>query len=66
MALVASSQSDGGRRDTTGVQGEFAVTNWVSDLGLVCTTDDAALGNVLGTLIKVLIEKGIIAGTVNS
>lgn len=66
MALVATSASDGGRRDTQGQNAEFAVTNWVSDVGLVCTTDDAALGNVLGTLIKVLIEKGVISGTVNS
>lgn len=66
MALVATSQSDGGIRDTQGQNAEFAVTNWVSDVALVCTTDDAALGNVLGTLIKVLIEKGILSGTVNS
>jgi len=42
----------------------FAVTNWVEDVALVCTTDDAALGNVLGTLIKQLIDKGILVGSV--
>lgn len=62
MALISSS---GGQRDNAATE-EFAVTNWVSDVGLVCTTDDAALGNVLGTLIKVLIENGVIKGSVNS
>ena len=42
----------------------FAVTNWVEDVALVCTTDDAALGNVLGTLIAELINLGILKGDV--
>lgn len=42
----------------------FNVTNWAEDYSLVCGTDDAALGNVLGTLIKVLVQRGLIPGTV--
>ena len=44
----------------------FTVTNWADDRVLVCTTDDAALGNVLGTLIKQLMDKGILTGSVAS
>lgn len=44
--------------------GEWAVTDWTEDLVLDCNTDNASLGNCLGTLIKQLIEAGIIKGSV--
>jgi hypothetical protein len=62
--IVSTNISSGFRPGAS--QSSFAVTNWVEDLALVCTTDDAALGNVLGTLIKTLIENGIINGSVDS
>ncbi len=55
-------------RDTSGEHGEFAVTNHVNDLALDCNGEAGALGvaDVLGTLIKILIEKGVISGTVTA
>ena len=54
-------------RDINGELGEFAVTNWVSDLALDCNgNSDLATADVLGTLIKILIEKGVISGTVSA
>lgn len=55
-----------GRRDLTNQDVSFVVTDWTQDLTLDCNTDDADLGDVLGTLIKVLIEKGIVNGTVTA
>jgi len=55
------------QRDTGGEHGEFVVTNWTSALSLDCNT--VTLGEVadtLGTLIKVLTEQGVIAGTVSA
>lgn len=52
-----------GEKDDLGAKELFTVTNWTEDLVLVCGTDDAALGNVLGTLIKTLQQKGILKGT---
>lgn len=47
------------------VEAVFAVTDHTEDLALDCDTDNAeAIADVLGTLIRVLIEKGIIQGTV--
>lgn len=63
MALVASS---GGWRDK-GSSSEFAVTSYTEDLSLASNEATAAnIAAVLGTLIKVLIENGVINGTVNS
>lgn len=43
----------------------FTVTNWTGDYALDCNTDaDAAIADTLGTLINVLIEAGVITGTV--
>ena len=61
-AVVATS---GGQRDAI-ADGEFVVTDWTSDLTLDCDSDDADLGDLVGTLIKQLIEKGIIKGSVTS
>lgn len=63
MALLSSS---GGQRDK-GCSSEFAVTSYTEDLTLA--SNEATAGNiaaVLGTLIKCLIENGVINGTVNS
>lgn len=63
MALVASS---GGKRDK-GSTSEFAITSYTEDLSLASNEAGAAnVAAVLGTLIKVLIENGVINGTVNS
>ena len=49
----------------TAATGTFAITAWTSDVALNCDTGAVAETNdVLGTLIKLLIEKGIITGTV--
>ncbi len=53
-----------GTRDTPDAVGAWAVTDWTEDLTLDCNTDDADLGDVVGTLIKQLIQKGILKGTV--
>ena len=43
----------------------FTVTNWDEDLALDCSGDaDNAIADTLGTLIKNLIDQGIIKGTV--
>ena len=55
-----------GRKDGNMAEQEFVVTDWSQDLTLDCNTDDADLGDVLGTLIKVLIDKGIIRGSVTT
>jgi len=45
----------------------FTVTNWTEDLALDCDADaDAAIADTLGTLIKHLIETGVINGTVSA
>lgn len=53
---------DGDRDDLD--TGAWTVTDWTEDLTLDCNTDDADLGDVLGTLIKQLIQKGILKGSV--
>jgi hypothetical protein len=60
----------GGVRDTLGqdtsgtITTHFAVTNLTPDLALNCdSTSDAELADVLGTVIRELIAKGILQGT---
>jgi hypothetical protein len=54
----------GGIRDTINTS-QFAVTNITQDYALDCNAnDDLATADVLGTLIRELIRKGIINGTV--
>ena len=54
----------GGVRDYVSTS-QFAVTNIVEDYALDCNAnDDLATADVLGTLIRELIRKGIINGTV--
>ena len=65
MVVLATGTRD--KRDNRGSQGAFTVINWVEDLDFDCNT--ATLGvtsDTLGTLIKLLIEQGIINGTVAS
>lgn len=65
MASVTA--SSGGRKhlDANAI-GAWAVTDHTEDLVLDCNTDDADLGDNLGTLIKQLIQLGIIKGTITS
>ena len=56
--------SGGVQRDSPQATGVWAVTDWTDDHALDCNTDDADLGDVLGTLIKELIDKGILKGSV--
>ena len=53
------------QRDIQDIQNQFAVTNWTNDVTLNCDQNsDLATADVLGTLIKQLIEQGVITGTV--
>lgn len=56
----------GGKRDTISTS-QFAVTNIAEDYALDCNGEAGALGvaDVLGTLIRELIRKGIINGTIS-
>ena len=54
----------GGKRDTIRTS-QFAVTNITEDYSLDCNSGaDLSTADVLGTLIRELIRKGIINGTV--
>jgi len=54
-----------GTRDIVGTA--FTVTDMTADTSLDCDTDtDNAIADVLGTLIRELIAKGIIAGTITT
>ena len=53
------------RLDSTTVTTKFAVTNITEDYALNCNeNDDLLTADVLGTLMRELIRKGIIDGTV--
>ena len=56
---------EGGKRDNVNTS-QFAVTNITQDFALNCNEEAGALlvADVLGTLIRELIRKGIINGTV--
>lgn len=65
MVVLATGVRD--LRDNRDAQGAFTVINWVEDLDFDCNT--ATLGvtsDTLGTLIKILIERGVLSGTVAS
>lgn len=54
----------GGKRDTISTS-QFAVTNITEDYALDCNgNSDLSTADVLGTLIRELIRKGIVNGTV--
>jgi hypothetical protein len=64
MALIVDGT---GKRDNRLVTNEFTVTAYTEDLALAGNEAGAAnVAAVLATLLKVLIEKGIIEGSVNS
>lgn len=54
------------KRDSPIAVSSWTVTDWTEDLTLDCNTDDADLGDVLGTLIKQLIQLGILKGSVTT
>jgi hypothetical protein len=56
----------GGRRDLSSQDTNFTVTNITADSTLNCNEEAGclALADVVGTLIRELIRKGIINGTV--
>jgi len=60
----------GGPRDTlnsdsSGAMPKFVVTNYTEDFDFNCNVNDTLVtSDVLGTLIKQLIRKGVIDGTV--
>ena len=58
---MVTTSYDGNRGNRGSV---FVVTDWTEDLALDCDSDDADLGDVLGTVIKELIQKGILNGSV--
>jgi hypothetical protein len=52
-------------RDLSGTS--FTITNWTNDVAMDCNAAaDAELADVLGTLIKTLIEQGILNGSVSA
>ena len=57
--------SSTGERDKMS-QKAWTVTDWTEDLALDCDTDDADLGDTLGTLIYQLIQLGILKGSVTT
>lgn len=63
---MATTRNFDGLRDEIGGKEKFVVTDWTEDLTLDCNTDNAALGNLVGTLIKALMMKGILKGSVTT
>lgn len=53
-----------GSRDAPQSTSSWTVTDQTDDYTLDCDSDDADLGDVLGTLIKELIQRGVIKGSV--
>ena len=65
MVVVATGTRD--KRDNRADQGTFTVINWVEDFDFDCNTATLGVTNdTLGTLIKMLIEQGVLNGTVAS
>ena len=62
--MVDNARTNDGRRDIYPSVGDWAVTDHTEDLVLDCDTDDANLGDNLGTLITQLIKLGILKGSV--
>lgn len=55
-----------GARDAPQPTSAWTITDWTDNHAVDCDSDDADLGDALGTLIKELIERGIITGSVTS
>ena len=65
MVLLTTGVRD--KRDNRGDQGAFVVTNFTEDFAFDANTATLAdTSDVLATLIQVLIQQGIINGTVSS
>ena len=65
MVLVATGNRN--QRDIRNVQTVFDITNWSEDSTLdYDSTSDGELADILGQVIKRLIEQGILNGTVNT
>ena len=65
MPVVTTGVRD--HRDNRDKGPVFSITNWTSDVDIdanSATNDE--LSDLLGTVIKVLIEQGILNGTINS
>ena len=54
------------RVDDTTVTTKFAVTDFTEDFSISCNGAIAVIGDGLGTLIRELIKKGVIDGTVST
>ena len=65
--MVVLATGNRNERDIRATGPVFTLTNWTEDLAIDCNsaTNDE-LSDMLGTLIKTLIERGIINGTVAS
>ena len=64
-AILQGGPRDTIYKDASGVEQKFAVTNINEDFDFDCNAADTLVtSDVLGTLIRVLIRKGIINGTV--
>jgi hypothetical protein len=65
VAILQGGPRDQVRSDSNGAEGTFAVTNLTEDFAMDCNAAaDAEICDVLGTLIRELIRKGVINGTV--
>jgi hypothetical protein len=54
-----------GRKDLSSQSSAFVITNYTEDLAMDCNTAaDAEICDVLATLIRELIKRGLISGTV--
>ncbi len=64
-AILQGGQKDTIYTDVTGALPKFAVTNLTEDYDMDCNSSaDAVICDVLGTLIRELIQRGVINGTV--
>ncbi len=65
MVLLDTGVRD--KRDNRGSQGSFVVTNFTEDFAFDANTATLAdTSDVLATLIQILIQQGILNGTVSS
>lgn len=66
VAILQGGPKDTVYTDDGGAIGSFAVTNLTEDFAMDCNAAaDAEICDVLGTLIRELIRKGVINGTVS-
>lgn len=64
MVVVTGTRSI---RDCRSAQPVWAITNLTEDFAIDCNnTSDGELADVLGTLIRTLIEQGILVGSTNT